>query len=126
MTRLRSPLVLPGAAGAPFATRERCTIRELLNDPADPASSLAEATVAPGAVTERHALDVDERYVILRGTGRLELDGEGRDLRPGDAALIPAGCAQRIANTGAEDLVFLCLCTPRFTPAGYTPLEESP
>ena len=58
--------------------------------------------------------------------GSGELDGESHDLRPGDAALIPAGAAQRIENTGPGDLVFLCLCTPRFVPEGYRPLEETP
>ena len=114
------------AASAPFETRERCVITELLNDPRDPAASLAEARVPPGVTTELHALDVDERYVLTAGQGRLELDGVAHDLRAGDAALIPAGTAQRIANTGAEALVFLCLCTPRFRPEGYRPLEDEP
>lgn len=121
-----TPTVLPAAAGRPFPTRERCEIRELLNDPADPAASLAEARVAPGAVTELHALPVDERYIVLRGEGRIELGGRWSHIRAGDAALIPAGTPQRIENTGAEELLFLCLCTPRFTPEAYRPLEESP
>ena len=38
--------------------------------------------------------------------------------------MIPAGCRQRITNTGRDDLVFLALCTPRFVPASYEDLED--
>jgi mannose-6-phosphate isomerase-like protein (cupin superfamily) len=37
--------------------------------------------------------------------------------------LIPAACPQRITNTGAGDLVFLAICTPRFTYEAYEELE---
>jgi Mannose-6-phosphate isomerase len=70
-----------------------------------------------------HALDVDETYVITAGEGWMELGGVGFSVRAGDAVAIPAGTAQRIRNTGAGELVFLCLCVPRFRPDGYTPLE---
>ena len=36
----------------------------------------------------------------------------------------PAGTAQRITNTGESDLIFLCVCMPRFTPDSYESLEE--
>jgi hypothetical protein len=32
-------------------------------------------------------------------------------------------CAQRIANLGDADLLFLAICTPRFVPACYESLE---
>ena len=37
--------------------------------------------------------------------------------------LIPAGVPQRITNSDASDLVFDCICTPRFMPAAYLDLE---
>jgi oxalate decarboxylase/phosphoglucose isomerase-like protein (cupin superfamily) len=37
--------------------------------------------------------------------------------------LIPPACRQRIANTGAGDLVFLAICTPRFSYDAYEELE---
>jgi mannose-6-phosphate isomerase-like protein (cupin superfamily) len=43
-------------------------------------------------------------------------------VRPGDVVVIPAGESQSIANTGAVDLVFYCICTPRFTPECYEAL----
>jgi mannose-6-phosphate isomerase-like protein (cupin superfamily) len=37
--------------------------------------------------------------------------------------VIPAGVSQQIQNEGQGDLVFYCICTPRFTPDCYEPLE---
>jgi len=75
-------------------------------------------------VTLWHRLEgVTERYVVLSGTGRVELgEGAGRIMEtvgPGSVVIIPPGVPQRIANTGSDDLVFLALCSPRFTPDCY-------
>jgi mannose-6-phosphate isomerase-like protein (cupin superfamily) len=111
-------------AGDEFETRERCRMLESWNDESDPAVSIARARVAPGVTTELHALDVNERYVILSGRGRAEIgDLEPADVGPGDIVVIPAGATQRIANTGPEELVFYCVCTPRFVPEAYRALE---
>jgi mannose-6-phosphate isomerase-like protein (cupin superfamily) len=50
-------------------------------------------------------------------------DGESFDIGPGDTVTIPQNTAQSVANTGDSDLVFLCLCTPRFLQDCYTSLE---
>lgn len=117
---------IPGPASRDeVLTRERCYITELLNDPAVPRASLARCRVPPGVTTELHRLAVDEWYVVSEGHGRMEVGGEPPfEVAPGDAVAIPAGCAQRIENHGAADLVFQCLCLPRFTPECYEPLEE--
>ena len=44
----------------------------------------------------------------------------------GDVVNIPAGVQQQITNVGAEDLVFLCVCTPRFWAGSYEDLEDPP
>ena len=36
--------------------------------------------------------------------------------------VIPAGVPQRITNNRDEDVVFYCICTPRFRPDGYEAL----
>jgi len=106
---------------AEFPTAERCHINELSNSAADADVSIARARVTPGVITRWHRLrDVAERYVILEGTGRVEVaDLPPRDVAPGDVILIPRGCRQRIACTGVRDLVFLAICTPRFRPEAY-------
>ena len=37
----------------------------------------------------------------------------------GDVIVIPEGASQKITNTGKTDLVFYCVCTPRFTQDCY-------
>ena len=109
---------------AEVATRERCFITELLNDPVVPDVSLARTRVEPGVTTELHALSVLEWYVIERGRGLMKLGGrDAFAVGPGDTIEIATGREQQITNTGDSDLLFLCVCAPRFTPYVYTPLE---
>ncbi len=107
-------------------TRERCTVREILNDLRVPQWSLAECRVLPGVTTELHRLSVDEWYVIVEGEGLMEVDRQNPvAVRPGDTVAIPRGSPQRITNNGNGELRFQCLCLPRFTPDCYEALEES-
>lgn len=106
-------------------TRERCFIREYLNDPAVPEVSVARARVEPGVTTELHELAVDEWYIILSGTGRVSVGGAAAvSVAADDVVHIPAGTPQQIENTGCDDLLFHCVCRPRFTKAAYIPLED--
>ena len=108
-----------------FWTTERCFIQEILNDPSQPNNSLAIARVPPGVTTQLHRLHgTEETYIIKRGGGVLEIDGEKAELQLGDAIIIPAGASQKISNIGDEDLEFFCLCTPRFLPECYENLED--
>ncbi len=89
--------------------------------------SLARCRVLSGVTTELHSLhDVTEVYVIQRGDAEMD---NGVDapfcVTVGDAITIAPGQAQRIRNTGGGDLVFLVICTPRFTAACYYPLEKA-
>jgi mannose-6-phosphate isomerase-like protein (cupin superfamily) len=103
-----------------YLTPEGCHILESWNDASDPAASIARARVEPGVTTQPHRLrGVIERYVIVEGWGRAIVGGVESDVRPGDVVVIPAGVTQQIVNTGASDLVFYCVCTPRFTPECY-------
>lgn len=109
-----------------FHSDERCHIVELHNTATDASCSIARARVEPGVTTRLHAVrDTLERYVILEGEGRVEVNGEPPvSVGPLDTVHIPAGTAQRISNTGARDLVFLCICTPRFERRNYLDLES--
>lgn len=119
------PRVVKPSEAAEYAMPELCRILESWNDAADPAVSIARARVAPGVTTKRHRLHgVVERYVILQGAGRVNVgDAVEQAVAPGDVVIIPAGATQRIANTGGSDLVFYCICTPRFTQECYESLE---
>jgi mannose-6-phosphate isomerase-like protein (cupin superfamily) len=106
---------------------EKCFITEWSNVPDDPDLSIAQARVQPGVTTRLHRLHgITERYVILSGRGRFEADAlPPQDVGPGDVVFILPMCAQRIANTGQDDLIFLALCTPRFVPEAYEDVDET-
>ena len=105
-------------------TRERCHVSELLNDKRLPEASLARARVEPGVSTELHSLSVEEKYILEAGIGLMELDGKSFEVTSGDIVVVSAGASQRITNVGETDLIFLCLCLPRFTPDCYKPLGD--
>ena len=111
-----------------FYTSEKCYITELSNTPDDPDVSIARAKVEPGVTTRWHRLKgTVERYYIVNGTGRLEVGKlSPKEVKPGDIVLIPPMCRQRITNIGSEDLVFLAICTPRFSNDVYKEIEVNP
>lgn len=112
-------------ATAEYFFKEGCHILELANSPHDAAVSIARARVERGVSTRWHCLrGIVERYVVLEGQGRVEV-GElpPATVAAGDVVFIPAGCRQRISNTGKEGLVFMAICSPRFQPQAYVDLE---
>ncbi|HOG17590.1 MAG TPA: cupin domain-containing protein [Syntrophales bacterium] len=117
--------VRKGAAAEEIETRERCFISEVANDAGDESVSIARARVKAGGTTAWHRLrDVSERYIVVAGTGRVEVGGTGPvEVAAGDVVRIPPGTPQRIANTGTGDLVFYCVCAPPFRRDCYEALE---
>lgn len=98
-----------------FTAGDNCRLREILHpDKAKLALrySLAHAVVAPGQTTWLHSLRTSEVYFITSGEGRMHIDGESRFVAPGDTVYIPPKAKQQITNTGAADLVFLCIVDP--------------
>ncbi len=120
--------ILRADEGTEAWTAERCFILELSNSERDEALSIARARVPAGVTTRWHRLhDIVERYVIIAGTGVVEVgESPAREVRPGDVVLIPAGCRQRVACGPVEELVFLALCTPRFRPQAYEDVDPAP
>jgi mannose-6-phosphate isomerase-like protein (cupin superfamily) len=115
---------MAGKAKPEIWTEERCYIAEIVNDPAWPEFSLARCRVEPGVTTQWHSLSVHEVYLVRTGTGLMYVGDEAPfAVGPGDSVTIPKQVAQRITNTGDADLVFDCVCSPRFLEASYTSLE---
>jgi len=123
--RLQQVTYLPFDESAEYLSEERCHILELSNRADDSAVSIARARVAPGVATRPHSLDgIEERYLVTSGQGLATIGDEPpRLLTAGDAVLIPPGVSQQIENTGRDDLVFLCICTPRFRWENYRALD---
>ena len=101
------------ARAEPFATKDGSTIRELHHTEQQ---SLAEATLEPDQATERHYHRLTEEiYFVVKGSGRLEVDGETQSVRPGDAVLIPPGAWHTLENNGTSELRILCCCSPAYS-----------
>jgi mannose-6-phosphate isomerase-like protein (cupin superfamily) len=96
-----------------FVTKDGSTIRELHHTQVQ---SLAEATLEVEQATERHYHRVTEEiYFVLKGQGKMEVDGETTHVRPGDAVLIPAGAWHQLENNGTSELRILCCCAPPYS-----------
>ena len=117
--------ILKASDKTEFSTSERCYITEVANDGGDSELSIALARVEPGVITAWHKLDdIDERYLIISGEGRVELDGcNPAAVGPGDVVRISSGTPQRITNTGSTSLLFYAVCTPPFRQESYIHLE---
>ncbi len=99
----------------PFTTKDGSTIRSILDRTNAPVQnqSLAEATLPAGCTTQRHYHKLSEEfYFILAGSGVMEMDGEIKNVSPGDAILIPPSAWHQI--TASQTLRFLCCCAPPY------------
>ena len=102
---------------------ERCYISENLSSEK---VSIARARVKPDVTTVAHRLKgTDEIYIITEGRGRVYVGNlDPAEVTVGDVVAIPAGTSQRITNVGKKDLVFYCICTPRFNAEFYVDEEK--
>lgn len=113
-------------AAAEYWFEEGCYITELSNSADDECLSIALVRVPTGAGTRWHSLEgIAERYVIVAGSGYVEVGLIGTIVGVGDTVLIPPGVAQRIACLGDEVLEFLAICTPRFRRDAYRDRQQS-
>jgi mannose-6-phosphate isomerase-like protein (cupin superfamily) len=100
-----------------FTTLDGSTIRVLLDSALAGAAnqSLAEASLTAGQSTQRHYhARSEEIYVFLQGGGEMEVEGEAREVNPGDSVLIPPGAWHQI-TAGARGARFLCCCAPPYS-----------
>ena len=107
-----------------YSTPERCFVVENYSDEL---VSIARARVKPGVTTIAHHLKgATEIYLIARGRGKVKVGNlQPTEVAAGDVVVIPAGVSQKITNIGKTDLVFHCICTPRFTQDCYCNEEET-
>jgi len=99
-------------------TPELCFVGENYSEKA---VSIARARVKPGITTVPHHLkEVQEIYLITKGRGKVTIAGlDPTEVNVGDVVIIPPETSQSITNLGKNDLVFYCICTPRFTADCY-------
>ncbi len=100
-----------------FITKDTSVVREILapRNSSLRRQSLAEARVAPGRSTEEHFHPkAEEIYYVLEGKGLMSVDGEEKEIGPGDGIAILPGSRHKVWNTGQSDLVILCCCSPAY------------
>ena len=103
---------------SPFTTADGSAIRSILDSTNAPVKnqSLAEATLPVNGATQRHYhKQSEELYFILEGEGVMEINGEVRQVSPGDGILIPAGTWHQIRSSKTTPLQFLCCCSPPYS-----------
>jgi quercetin dioxygenase-like cupin family protein len=73
-----------------------------------------ELTVAPGAkVPPPHSHSLNEEYVyVLEGKLRYSVNGEARDLSPGESMATPRGAVHAFSNPFAETAKALVILSP--------------
>jgi mannose-6-phosphate isomerase-like protein (cupin superfamily) len=98
-----------------FIAGDSSLIRELLSPFKDKVStchSTAYARVLEGKTTLPHSLSCAEIYFITKGRGRIRIGAESAQVKAGSMVYIPPNAVQRIKNTGASTLEFLCIVDP--------------
>ncbi len=88
--------------------------------------SLVHVVIPPGKSSQAHYHEVsEETYYILKGEGFMIIDKEEFSLQPGQACLIEPREVHQIFNKVDDDLEFLTVSAPAWTPDdSFPPPEE--
>ena len=122
-------MIVVNADSAASVTTESGTDLRVLLDTTEQGQgrmSLAMETLQPGQHTSPHWHAVlEEIYFVTKGTGCMALGDETREVRSGDAILIPTRLVHCLHNTGSGDLVLLCPVSPPWYPEDYHSAKEN-
>jgi len=104
----------------PFDSEHGETVREFFGKAVGPDGvqhSLAHIVIAPGKASLKHHHPIaEESYYILSGQARMVIDGEECAMKASDGVVILPKREHQIFNDGEEDLVFIAVCVPPWTP----------
>ncbi|HZX95341.1 MAG TPA: cupin domain-containing protein [Myxococcales bacterium] len=68
----------------------------------------------PGQSQKQHAHPGNDKvYAVLEGTVVAQVGGEERELKPGEAVLVPAGDEHGVVNRGSARAALLVFMAPR-------------
>jgi len=85
--------------------------------------SIAQFTLESGKKSILHKISSSEIYYILEGEGDLGIDKDTVHLQKDDSAFVPPNSKQFIKNTGANNLIFLCIVEPAWKKEDEVSLE---
>lgn len=80
------------------------------------AFSVAHMIAPPGWGEPYQAPEFDEVTIVVRGTMRVESEGNTIDVRSGEAILCSAGERIRYSNPTQEEAEYWAVCVPAFSP----------
>ena len=86
--------------------------------------SLAHVVVKPNQRTQLHRLKTSEVYYIIEGKGIMHINDNTENVFPGRTIYIPPEANQSIENTGAADLIFICIVDPAWKKEDEQVLED--
>jgi mannose-6-phosphate isomerase-like protein (cupin superfamily) len=103
-------------ASAPKRELDGLTSHILLEEGDAPGGELAVTwvDVDPGAEQKAHSHGPQQVYVITRGSGRMRVGDEEREVRDGHMVFIPPDTEHGIVNTGEGVLTYISAATPAF------------
>jgi mannose-6-phosphate isomerase-like protein (cupin superfamily) len=118
------PKIVKASAIKEYLTPEHCYIFENWSSPK---VSIARARIEPSVTTvPHHLIEVDEYYLIAQGEGVVKIGSlKPQKVGVGDVVFVPAFTSQSVTNTGKTDLIFHCICTPKFTESCYVDEEAA-
>jgi quercetin dioxygenase-like cupin family protein len=103
------------------------TLRWLVSKDAVYAAHCSACVVqlAPGdKVTPAHSHPNSEEVIyIIRGSGRVLIEGEVTPVRAGTTVLFPKGAVHMLHNSGTEEMKVVCFFAPATSLDNYVPHE---
>lgn len=101
-----------------YITKDGSRITELMHPAlhAVMSQSLAEANIPAGVATHLHLHKTSEEiYHVVSGNGLMTLGEENISISAGNTVCIAPGTSHCVENTGTEDLIILCSCSPAYS-----------
>ncbi|MFC1916083.1 cupin domain-containing protein [Chloroflexota bacterium] len=79
----------------------------------------------PGAGAEPHSHEWEHAMYIIKGTGKVKIQGKETTVKEGMLAFVPRHATHSILNTGEDELLVWGVSGPPKTEAGYAQLKRT-
>lgn len=100
-----------------YITKDGSEIRELIHPliHGNTGASIAEAIIKAGMKTHDHYhRKSEEIYLVMAGKGIMKRDEEVFAIEKGVSVVLMPGVVHSVENTGQDNLVIICVCTPAY------------
>jgi len=74
---------------------------------------LGHVTIYPGGSVPLHSHEQEEVYVILSGHGKMHIDDEVADVKPGDYFYMAPNSTHLLENTSDENMIMMFCYAPK-------------